>query len=66
MNSNFDLDILNDELDSILDINMEDFGFFKAEDINLDEFFEEKEEQQEEKKEETIICPYCGKEFIKE
>ena len=45
---------------------MEDFGFFKAEDINLDEFFEEKEEQQEEKKEETIICPYCGKEFVKE
>ena len=66
MNSDFDIDILNDELDDILSINMEDFGFLKTEDINLDEFFEEKEEQPEEKKEETIICPYCGKEFVKE
>lgn len=32
MNSDFDLDILNDELKDILDINMEDFGF----DLNLD------------------------------
>lgn len=62
----WDIDLLDTELDDILNIDMQDFGFFKAEDINLDEFFEEKEEQQEEKKEETIICPYCGKEFIKE
>ena len=27
MNSDFDIDILNDELDDILNINMEDFGF---------------------------------------
>ena len=41
MNSDFDIDILNDELDSILNIDMEDFGFFKEieEDIK-----EEKEE----------------------
>lgn len=32
MNSDFDIDILNDELDSILDIDMSDFGF----DIDLD------------------------------
>lgn len=62
----WDIDLLDTELDDILNIDMQDFGFFKAEDINLDEFFEEKEEQQEEKKEETIICPYCGKEFVKE
>ena len=27
MNSDFDINILNDELDNIMDINMEDFGF---------------------------------------
>ena len=27
MNSDFDIDILNDELDNIIDIDMEDFGF---------------------------------------
>ena len=32
MNSDFDFDLLNTELDSIIDINMEDFGF----DLNLE------------------------------
>ena len=31
MNSDFDLDILNNELDDILNIDMEDFGFLKNE-----------------------------------
>lgn len=38
MNTDFDLDILDDELDSILNINMEDFGFEKI-------IEEEKEEE---------------------
>lgn len=38
MNSDFDLDILNDELDNILNINMEDFGF------EIYEPFEEQEQ----------------------
>ena len=38
MNSDFDLDILNDELDNILDIDMSDFGF------DLD--FEDEEEKE--------------------
>lgn len=36
MNSDFDIDILNEELDSILDINMEDFGFINE----IDDEFE--------------------------
>ncbi len=32
MNTDFDFDILNDELDSIIDINMEDFGFLDLDD----------------------------------
>lgn len=39
MNTDFDFDILNEELDNILDIDMEDFGF----DINLSKI--EKEEE---------------------
>lgn len=39
MNSDFDIDILNAELDDIVNINMEDFGF----DLNLDFDDEEKE-----------------------
>lgn len=38
MNSDFDLDVLNDELDDILNIDMSDFGF------DLD--FEDEEEQE--------------------
>lgn len=55
-------DLLDIELDDILELNMEDFGFLKHEDINIDEFFEENNEVKEEKKN-TIICPYCNKEI---
>ena len=55
-------DLLDLELDDILELNMEDFGFLKQEDVNLDDFFEENNEQKEEKKN-TIICPYYNKEI---
>lgn len=61
----WDFDKLDLELDDILNLDMEDFGFIKSEDVDIDSFFEEVEEK-EEKKEKTIVCPYCGKEFIKE
>jgi ParB-like chromosome segregation protein Spo0J len=60
----WNFELLDEELED-LDINMEDFGFLKHEDVDLNDFFEEKE-QVEEKKEKTVVCPYCGKEFIKE
>lgn len=66
INSDFDFDILSEELDDILNIDMSDFGFIKVEDINLDDFFEEKEPIEKEEKKETILCPHCGKEFIRE
>lgn len=34
MNSDFDIDLLNEELDNIIDIDMADFGFEFAEDID--------------------------------
>ena len=60
MNTGFDLDILNEELESIENIDMEEFDFAKIDDINLDDFFEEREEKEskiEEPKE--IQCPHC-------
>lgn len=59
--ASWNFDLLEEELED-LDINMEDFGFLKTEDVNLDDFFEENNTQKEEKKE-TIICPYCQKEI---
>lgn len=63
MNSGFDYDILDEELDNILDINMADFGFEKFEDVNIDEFFKDKEEIKEEEQTNKIQCPYCKEWF---
>ncbi|HFK5905925.1 TPA: hypothetical protein ACGYVP_001660 [Streptococcus pyogenes] len=44
MNTNFDVDILNEELDEILNIDMSDFGFDILEDekeVNQDTDYEE-------------------------
>lgn len=57
----WNMELLEEEL-ADLDIDMEQYGFEKLEDLNLDNFFEENNTKKEEKKE-TIICPYCQKEF---
>lgn len=65
MNTGFDIDILNEELEQIENIDMEEFDFIKIDDINLDDFFEDKEEKEpkvEEPKE--IQCPHCKMWFI--
>ena len=64
MNTGFDLNILNEELQSI-DLDMSEFGLLPMEDVNLNDFFEDHEEHKEEEKPKTITCPYCGKEFTK-
>lgn len=61
MNSDFDLDILNDELDDILNIDMSDFGFINYNELDInDEDFLQDTEITKEKKEKTIKCPNCG------
>ena len=57
----WDYSKLDEELDSILDIDMSMFNFENIEETNLDDFFEESEEKEKEKK--TMICPHCGKEI---
>lgn len=59
--SMWDYSKLDEELDSILDIDMSMFDFENIEETNLDDFFEESEEKEKEKK--TMICPHCGKEI---
>jgi len=67
MNSDFDIELLSEELSNILDIDMGDFGFEVLEDIDLDKFFEE-HEQKESKPEEPkeIQCPHCKMWFKEE
>ena len=67
MNTGFDIDLLDEELDSIEDIDMSEFGFLDNEEVNLDDFFTEAEESKKEEKEtDAITCPYCHKQFTKE
>jgi site-specific DNA-methyltransferase (adenine-specific) len=63
--SEWNFELLDEELEN-LDIDMDNFGFIKHEDVDLDNFFEEKNDEQKEEKKKTVICPHCGKEFILE
>lgn len=58
MNSDFDLDILNDELENIIDIDMEDFGF---ENIKIDWSSVEdlSEKTYDEPTHNMLECPKC-------
>ena len=59
--SQWDFSKLDEELDSILDIDMSlfDFDINNTNDINLDDYFEPEQEKEKEKK--LIECPYCHK-----
>lgn len=64
VDSLWDYDLLHGELSELLDFDMTDFGFIKVEDaeeINLDDFFEEAKPKEKEPK--KIKCPHCGEEF---
>lgn len=57
--SGWDYSLLDQELESILNLDMGEFGFDLNTDIDLGYFFEEKQDVEKEKK--LIICPHCGK-----
>lgn len=57
--SEWNYDLLNEELEGILNVNMDNFGFLKNEEINIDsvnvdEYFREESNEKE------ITCPHCG------
>lgn len=59
--ASWNYDLLDEELENILNIDMEDFGFTKLEDIDLGRFIEELPDNTKEKDtSNTIICPKCG------
>lgn len=62
MNSGFDIELLNAELDD-LDINMAEFGFTMPDeivlDVNDDEFLKDTEITKS-KEPKEIVCPNCG------
>lgn len=63
MNSHFDFELLQEELDSI-DIDLTDFGFDEAVDFNEDainDLFKDAPEKEKEPK--KIQCPHCGEWF---
>lgn len=64
--SEWDFNLLSEELEKILDIDMSNFDFNEGLDdfdFNDEDFI--KNEKRNEKKPEIIVCPHCGKEFEK-
>ena len=55
MNSDFDIDLLNEELDNIIDIDMADFGFEFAEEIDEEEIQIDTSEKEIEDKSVLIV-----------
>ncbi len=61
--SEWDFDLLNEELEGINDIDMSDFNFIDI-DVELpDDFLKDVAITPKSKKENKITCPHCGKEF---
>lgn len=62
MNSDFDINLLNEELENFETIDMSDFGFdIDIElDINDSDFLQDTEITKTKKEEKNIICPHCG------
>ena len=58
--SMWDYTKLDEELDSILDIDMSMFDFENIEETNLDDFFEDNDNKKE-KESKLIECPHCHK-----
>lgn len=54
----WDFNILDEELEKIAYIDMEQFGFEKELDQDIDEFFKDNYPKEKEKK--LIRCPHCG------
>ena len=58
MNSDFDFEMLTEELNSIIDINMEDFGFAEAS-IDWDDVAELSDSNYDKPQHNMLECPAC-------
>lgn len=62
MNTGFDMEKLNLELENIDNIDMSEFDFELIDDFDVDNFFENNTEEKP-KEPKYITCPHCGKQF---
>lgn len=60
MNSDFDIELLSEELSEILEIDMADFGFDSMEDIDWASVEDLNEERYEEPQKDMLQCPHCN------
>ena len=63
MNTDFDIDVLNCELEEIESVDMQELGFDLDNNVDIEDMFKEKEQEKEENennKKVTIECPKCG------
>ena len=60
MNSDFDFEILTDELAALNSFDMTEFGFERFDMPDIDDLFVDADEQEQVEKPKTIKCPYCG------
>ena len=63
LNSGFDFEILDQELEELgADFDFEAFGFDALPEVDIDSFFEE-ETVEKGSAPKTVTCPHCGEEF---
>ena len=60
MNSDFDFELLANELDMVSKIDMTDFGFAEVEMPDIDSLFVDSDEEEKPEEPKTIKCPHCG------
>ena len=63
MNTDFDIDVLNCELEEIENVDMQELGFDLDNNVDIEDMFKEKEQEKEENennKKVIIECPKCG------
>jgi len=63
MNSDFDFELLANELDMVTSIDMGDFGFVEVDMPNIDDLFVDDnsaDDEEEGEQSKTIKCPHCG------
>lgn len=64
MDTGFDWDLINLDLEEITDIDMSAFGFNPTDfEFDIDQLFTEDDGNEKEKKPKLVTCPHCGKVF---
>ncbi len=63
--SQWDVELLSEELSDLLNIEMDIFGFENITEVDIDSFFQDNTKEKAEKEDEEIQCPHCKMWFKK-